>query len=294
MYGSLKWLEQCLEYELKTKIHQEKLFCSWLFAYAKSWAAINWEKYLFLHLCAPIFSSARLPRNNCFNWWMGSKWLLFSFLTLCLSLSPFINWFDLLTRLDTTPESLMLSEDHFSRGCFKSHSVWLAKITFFTGRGCAESVGPEQRGRGGQKFVPAVKKLYELQIFNFLRRWKVSRLKLCLNDLDRQSRWSQFVFVSEASQRLSIDDYWKLESNLVSAVNHNPSPFERISSSSRSLRMSLPACSLPPHQQPDLNWGALISWTLTRPQTQNSKISSSDIASLMLLDKITLEFYSLS
>ena len=103
----------------------------------------------------------------------------------CLSLSPFINWFDLLTRLDTTPESLMLSEDHFSRGCFKSHSVWLAKITFFTGRGCAESVGPEQGGRGGQKFVPAVKKLYELQIFNFLRRWKVSRLKFCLNDLDR-------------------------------------------------------------------------------------------------------------
>ena len=99
------------------------------------------KKHLFLHLCAPIFSSARLPRDNCFNWWMGPKWLLFSFLTLCHSLSPFINWFDLLTGLDTTPESPMLSEDHFSRGCFKSHSVWLAKITFFTGG--VQSVGPD-------------------------------------------------------------------------------------------------------------------------------------------------------
>ena len=90
MYESLKWLEQCLEYELKTKINGEKLFCSWLFAYAKSWAAINWEKLLFLHLCAPIFSSARLPRDNCFNWWMGSKWLLFSFLTLA-SLFPLLS-----------------------------------------------------------------------------------------------------------------------------------------------------------------------------------------------------------
>lgn len=58
------------------------------------------------------------------------------------SLFPlFINWFDLLTGLDTTPESPMLSENHFSRGSFKSHSVWLAKITFFTGPECAGGRG---------------------------------------------------------------------------------------------------------------------------------------------------------
>ena len=55
IYDSFKWLEQCLEYELNTKINQEKLFCSWLFAYAKSWAAIHSEKtFIFASLCTDI------------------------------------------------------------------------------------------------------------------------------------------------------------------------------------------------------------------------------------------------
>ena len=102
-----------------------------------------------------------------------------------------------------------------------------------------------------------------------------------------QSRLSQFVFVSEASHRLSIDDYWKLESNLVSAVNHNPSPFERISASSRSLRMS-------PRSQPSSSSTAgseLRSSDLLNsdPATQNSQIVLiSRDPSLTLLEKITL------
>ena len=52
---------------------------------------------------------------------------------------------------------------------------------------------------GGQKFVPAVKKLYELQIFNFLRRWKVSGLTSCLNDLDSQDYRNLFLFPGQVS-----------------------------------------------------------------------------------------------
>lgn len=136
------------------------------------------KMYIFLHLCAQIFSCARLSKDNCFNWWMEPKWLLF--LTLCQSLSPLYQliWF-IDQGLDTTPESPMLSENHFSRGCFKSHSVWLAKITFlFTGGVCSQWVGIT-RVLGGRRseVCSCSKKLYELQIFNFLG-WKVSRSRL--------------------------------------------------------------------------------------------------------------------
>jgi len=99
----------------------------------------DWEKrfYFILHsFCFIVYPKPCVDISEAFftgcNVWE---------ISLCHSLSPFINWFDLLTGLDTTPESPMLSEDHFSRGCFKSHSVWLAKITFFTGG--VQSVGPD-------------------------------------------------------------------------------------------------------------------------------------------------------
>ena len=129
------------------------------------------------HLCAPVFSCAGLSKDNCFNWWMEPKWLLFSFLTLCQSLSPL---YQLIWFIDRTPESRMLSENHFSRGCFKSHSVWLAKITFlFTGGVCGQWVGITRVHGGGRwsEVCSCSKKLYELQIFNFLG-WKVSRSRL--------------------------------------------------------------------------------------------------------------------
>ena len=58
IYDSFKWLEQCLEYELNTKISQEKLFCSWLFAYAKSWAAIP-EKNIYFCIFVHRYLAAR-------------------------------------------------------------------------------------------------------------------------------------------------------------------------------------------------------------------------------------------
>ena len=101
----------------------------------------------------------------------GLNGYCFRFLPLAILFPLFINWFDLLTGLDTAPESPMLSENHFSRGSFKSHSVWLAKITFFTGPECAG-------GRGRRSEVCSCsKKVYELQIFDFLG-WKVSRSRL--------------------------------------------------------------------------------------------------------------------
>ena len=135
---------------------------------------------IFLHLCASIFRCAGQSKDNCFNWWMEPKWLLFSFLTLCQSLSPLYQLIWFIDRgLDTTPKSLMLSENHFSRGCFKSHSVWLAKITFlFTGGVCSQWVGITRAHGGRRSEVSSCsKKLYELQIFNFLG-WKVSRSRL--------------------------------------------------------------------------------------------------------------------
>ena len=135
------------------------------------------KMYIFLHLCAQIFSCAGLSKDNCFIWWSLNGYCFLPFASLFLL---FINWFDLLTGgLDTTPESPMLSENHFSRGCFKSHSVWLAKITFlFTGGVCSQWVGIT-RVLGGRRseVCSCSKKLYELQIFNFLG-WKVSRSRL--------------------------------------------------------------------------------------------------------------------
>ena len=73
----------------------------------------------------------------------------------------------------------------------------------------------------------------------------------------------------------------------MSAVNHNPSPFERISASSRSLRMSLrsqPSSSSTAGSQ--LRSSDLLN---SDPATQNSQIVLiSRDPSLTLLEKITL------
>lgn len=143
----------------------------------------------------------------------GLNGYCFRFLPLATLFPLFINWFDLLTGLDTTPESPMLSENHFSRGSFKSHSVWLAKITFFTGPECAG-------GRGRRSEVCSCsKKVYELQIFDFLG-WKVSRSRLSTLVFStwRWVRLSRFVLISAASIVASIINWWLLEIGVKSGV----------------------------------------------------------------------------
>ena len=125
------------------------------------------------HLCAPVFSCAGLSKDNCFNWWMEPKWLLFSFLTLCQSLSPL---YQLIWFIDR----------HQNLGCYQKtiFLVDVLKVTrydwqkshFCSPVVCAANGWVLPGGRWSE-VCSCSKKLYELQIFNFLG-WKVSRSRL--------------------------------------------------------------------------------------------------------------------